>query len=91
MKINSEAMNELKYIFGYSPTIINTLETKLRENKETLIDYAQINGDHLHYSILVKGQSYFYGIWTKDEFGNMSKLTRICDYIDGKQKNKINT
>ena len=75
------AMDEFKEIFSSYPKVVSALENKLKEKEETLIDVIQINGDHLHYAILIKGPTYWYGILTRDKQGNKSNLTRICNYL----------
>ena len=81
LEINPLAMEKLKRTFESYPEVISLLEKTLQEKEETLVNYVQINGDHLHNAILEKGPTYWYGIWVQDKKGDISKLIRVCDYI----------
>ena len=76
-----DALARFKSVFSNYPTITQRLESQLQRREEILVDIVQINGDHLHYPILVKGPAYWYGIHTENKEGKLSELTRVCNYI----------
>lgn len=88
LKTNN-SLEEFKREFFHHPEVIEALRKRLVERKEEIIDFCQINGDHLHYAIASKDDTYFYGIWVKDKNGNESTMIRVCNYLDPNRKREL--
>lgn len=82
-------LEEFRREFSHRPKVIEALEKKLENKKETLIGFCQINGDHLHYAIALKDATYFYGIWTEGKDGNESTMIRICNYLNPDREKEL--
>lgn len=81
ISVNPNAWSELRERI-HEEKLLNLLEKKLKENGDELADWIQINGDNLHFDILAKGPPYWYAIYAKNKQGQISKMTRICDYLN---------
>ena len=80
-KVKQDAMEKFREAFRSLPDVVEALEKTLEEREDTLTGVAQIHGDHLHMDILMKGPTYWYGIWIENGKGEKSKMTRVCDYL----------